>query len=170
MVPCVAFRLRVGDMPGLTIPTRVGGLHDPDLKILSRVPYDEKMGRLTLRIIALKRGPFVSSYKLLPCMVDMLSTAFDAIWNEVEQHPKLHNNEFTCSENGLTLTVLSKEAPSKEMEYSDLVYLARMLLNFQQVYMLPGITFHYVEDGQVTGTGEIAWNQAASSIQSLEQA
>ena len=55
------------------------------------------------------------------------------------------------------------------MEYSDLVTLARIVLNFQQVYRLPGITFDYLEDGLKTGTGEIDWNYAASSNQSLEQ-
>ena len=102
-------------------------------------------------------------------MVDALSTAFDAIWNVVEQHPRIENNEFTCSDNGLTLRVRSNKPPLKSMEYSDLVYLAKMLLNFQQVYRLPGITFDYLEDGQKTGTGEIIWNYAASSIPSLEQ-
>ena len=102
-------------------------------------------------------------------MVDILSTSFNAIWNVAEQHPQLENDEFKCSENGLTLTVQSQKPPLKGMEYSDLVYLARMLLNFQQVYRLPGIKFEYMEDGRRTGTGEIDWNRAASSIQSLEQ-
>lgn len=119
--------------------------------------------------MTMKAGPFISSYNILPCMVEMLGTSFDAIWN-VEQHSQLHNDQFRCSENGLTLMVLSKKPPLKGMEYSDLVYLARMLLNFQQEYRVPGITFQYLEDGQITGTGEIAWNYAASSVQSLEQA
>ncbi len=67
-----------------------------------------------------------------------------------------------CSENGLTLAVLSKQPPLKSMEYSDLVMLGKMLLNFQQVYRLPGIAFGYLEDGQMTGTGEISWNRAES--------
>ena len=143
---------------------------DPKLKILSKVPYDEKMDGLTLRITALKGGPFISSFKLLPCMVETLSTAFNAIWNVIEQHPQLQDNEFVCSENGLTLQVRASKPPLKTMEYSDLVYLARLLLNFQQVYMLPGITFDYLEDGIKTGTGDIGWNRAGSSLQSLEQA
>ncbi len=95
-------------------------------------------------------------------MMDMVSTAFDAIWNEVDQHPKLHDDRFMCSENELTLMVLSKKPPLKSMEYSDLVMLGKLLLNFQQVYMLPGITFSYLEDGQMTGEGEISWNHAGS--------
>lgn len=102
-------------------------------------------------------------------MVDVLNTAFDAIWNVADQHLHIYNNEFTCSENGLTLRVLSNKPPLQSMEYSDLVYLAKCLLNFQQVYRLPGITFDYLEDGKKTGTGELKWNRAASSIQSLEQ-
>ena len=102
-------------------------------------------------------------------MVDMLSTAFNAIWNVAEQHPNLNDNQFRCSENGLTIMVLSQKPPLKSMEYSDLVTLARMLLNFQQVYKLPGIAFDYLEDGQITGAGEIAWNHAASPKQSLEE-
>ena len=133
------------------------------------MPYDEKIGGLNLRITKLKSGPFISSYNILPCLVEMLSTAFNAIWNEVEQHPILDNHQFKCSENGLTLSVLSNKPPLKSMEYSDLVYLAKLLLNFQQVYRLPSITFDYLEDGQKTGTGAIAWNRAASSTQSLEQ-
>lgn len=96
-------------------------------------------------------------------MVDMLSTSFNAIWNVVEQHPQLENNQFRCSENGLTMNVLSRKPPLKTMEYSDLVTLARMLLNFQQVYRLPGIAFEYLEDGRKTGTGEIDWNYAVTS-------
>lgn len=99
----------------------------------------------------------------------MLSTAFDAIWNVEEQHPQLDDDQFRCFENGLTMIVLSHKPPLKSMEYSDLVTLARMFLNFQQVYRLPGIAFDYLEDGQITGTGEIDWNYAASSNQSLEQ-
>lgn len=148
---------------------RLAGPADPDLKILSKVPYDETIGGLTLRVTSLKRGSFISSFNLLPCMVNMLSTAFNAIWNEVEQHPQLDDGQFTCSENGLTLTVVSQKPPLKSMEYSDLVTLARMLLNFQQVYRLPGITFDYLEDGQKTGSGDIGWNYAASINQSLEQ-
>ena len=102
-------------------------------------------------------------------MIDMLSTAFDAIWNVAEQHPQLVNGQFRCSENGLSVSVWSKKAPLKGMEYSDLVSLARMLLNFQQVYRLPGITFVYLADGQITGSGEIEWNYAAGANQSLAQ-
>ena len=133
------------------------------------MPYEEKIGRLTLRITKLKPGPFISSYKILPCLVDMISTAFNAIWMEIDQHRQLHNNEFTCSENGLTLNLLSNKPPLKSMEYSDLVYLSRQLMNFQQVYRLPVIEFEYIEDGQKTGTGEINWDSAASSTQTLEQ-
>lgn len=147
----------------------IAGPADPDLKILSRVPYDETIGGLTLRITALKGGRFISSYNLLPCMVDMLSTSFNAIWNVAEQHPQLDDNEFRCSEHGLTMMVLSHKPPLKSMEYSDLVTLAIMFLNFQQAYRLPGIAFDYLEDGQITGTGEIGWNHAANLNQSLEQ-
>lgn len=134
-----------------------------------RLPYDEKIGGLTLRIMTQQAGPFISSYNILPCMIDMLSTAFDAIWNVAEQHPQLVDGRFRCSENGLSVSVWSKKAPLKGMEYSDLVSLARMLLNFQQVYRLPGITFVYLADGQITGTGKIEWNYAAGANQSLAQ-
>ena len=65
--------------------------------------------------------------------------------------------------------VLSQKPPLKSMEYSDLVTLATLLLNFQQVYRLPGIAFDYLEDGRKTGTGYIEWNYAASSNQSLDE-
>lgn len=172
MVPCAFLPLLFSELREAVktdTSIRAAGPADPPLKILARVPYDEKMGGLTLRITKLKRGPFISSYNLLPCMVETLSTAFNAIWNEVEQHPQLHDNEFRCSENRLTLQVLSHKPPLKSMEYSDLVYLAKMLLNFQQVYMLPAIEFDYLEDGQKTGTGDLNWNYAASSVQSFEQ-
>ena len=149
---------------------RITGAADPHRKILSKVPYDEKVGGLTLRITSLKGGPFISSFNLLPCMVDTLSTSFNAIWNVPEQHPNLEDNRYWCSENSLTLNVLSHKPPLKAMEYSDLVMLARMLLNFQQVYMLPGIDFQYLQDGQVTGTGFLNHNQAANDLnQSLQQ-
>ncbi len=67
------------------------------------------------------------------------------------------------------IMVLSQKPPLKSMEYSDLVTLARMLLNFQQVYRLLGIEFDYLEDGQKTGTGYIEWNHAATSNQSLDE-
>ena len=81
-----------------------------------------------------------------------------------EQHPNLDNNRYWCSENSLTLNVLSHKPPLKAMEYSDLVMLGTMLLNFQQVYMLPGIEFQYLTDGQVTGTGFLIYNQAANDL------
>ena len=142
---------------------------DPSLKILSKVPYDEKIGGVTLRITKLRPGPFISTYTIIPCMVMMISTAFNAIWNEVEQHPQLQDNRYTCSENRVTLKVLSKKRPLKSMEYSDLVYLSRLLLNFQQAYRLPVITFEYLEDGVTTGVGGIYWDSDETSTQDLEQ-
>ena len=102
-------------------------------------------------------------------MVDMLSTGFNAIWKVQEQHPTLYDDRYECTENRVTIKVLSNKAPLNRMEYSDLITLARMLLNFQQVYRLPGIKFKYLEDGQITGVGEVAWNYAASSNQDLAQ-
>ena len=67
------------------------------------------------------------------------------------------------------MQVLSHKPPLESMEYSDLVALVRLLLNFQQAYKLPGISFDYLQDGQKTGTGEIDWNYAADSSQSLEE-
>ena len=153
------------------IPTiRTVGSADPKLKILSKVPYDEKIGRLTLRITALRSGPFISSWKLLPCMVEMLTTAFNAVWMVPDQHPTLQDDKFVCSENGLTLTVLSNPPPLMNMEYGDLVDLARLLLNFQQAYLLPGISFDFLEGGHQTGSGNLDWNRAEGSLPSLEQA
>ena len=102
-------------------------------------------------------------------MIMMISTAFNAIWNEVEQHSQLQDNRYECSENGVTLKVLSNKPPLKSMEYSDLVTLSRLLLNFQQAYRLPVITFEYLEDGVTTGVGGIYWDSAPSSTQNLEQ-
>ena len=102
-------------------------------------------------------------------MIMMISTAFNAIWNEVEQHPQLQHNRYDCSDNGVTLKVIANKPPLKSMEYSDLVYLSRLLLNFQQAYRLPVITFEYIEDRVVTGVGGIYWDSAPSSTQSLEQ-
>ena len=102
-------------------------------------------------------------------MVDILTTSFDAIWKTADQHPNIDGDQFWCSENSLTIMVLSQKPPLKSMEYSDLVTLAVMLLNFQQTYTLPGIAFDYLEDGQKTGTGYIEWNYAASSNQSLDE-
>ena len=171
MVHCASFHFLLSDFKEI-IKTdtliRAAGPADPNLKVLSKVPYDEKMGGLTLRITKLKSGPFISSYNLLPCMVETLSTAFNAIWNEIEQHPQLHDDQFRCSENGLMLQILSHKPQLKSLEYSDLVYLTKMLLNFQQVYRLPGIEFDYFVDGQKRGTGGISWNYE-SSVQSLEQ-
>ena len=96
----------------------------------------------------------------------MLTTSFDAIWNVAEQHLQLDDNQFRCSENGLTVTIVSQKPPLKSMEYSDLVTLANMFLSFQQAYRLPGIAFEYLKDGQIAGTGEIVWNYAASLNQS----
>ncbi|KAM0800925.1 hypothetical protein BDR22DRAFT_221326 [Usnea florida] len=163
---CVMFPLSSCRMRTLKtdILPRLTGTADPTRKILSKVPYDEKIGGLTLRITSLKVGPFISSFNLLPCMVDMLRTSFDAIWMRPDQHPNLDDNRYWCSENSLTLNVLSHNPPLKAMEYSDLVMLGTMLLNFQQVYMLPGIEFQYLTDGQVTGTGFLAHNQATNDL------
>ena len=143
---------------------RITGPADPSRKILSKVPYDEKLGGLTLRITSLKGGPFISSFNLLPCMVDMLRSSFDAIWLAPDQQMNLHDNRYWCSENSLTLNILAHKPPLKTMEYSDLVVLATMLLNFQQGYMLPGIEFLYLENGQVKGTGSLSYNQAANEL------
>ena len=148
---------------------RRAGPADPNLKILSKVPYDEKIGRITLRITKLRPGPFISSYTIIPCMIMMIATAFNAVWNEIDQHPHLQGNRYECSDNGVTLKVVSNKLPLKSMEYSDLVYLSRLLLNFQQAYRLPVITFEYMEDGVTTGAGGIYWDSAPISTQDLEQ-
>ena len=77
---------------------------------------------------------------------------------------KIRDGRYLCSENGVTLNVLSHKPPLNAMEYSDLVMLATMLLNFQQGYMLPGIEFQFLEDGQITGTGSLSYNQAANDL------
>ena len=76
----------------------------------------------------------------------------------------LRDNCYLCTENGVTLSLVSHKPPLKAMEYSDLVMLATLLLSFQQGYMLPGIEFQFLEDGQVTGTGSLSYNQAANSL------
>ena len=83
----------------------------------------------------------------------------------MDQHPQLQDNRYECSDNGISLKVLS----IKSMGYSDLVYLSRLLLNFQQAYRLPVMTFDYLEDGVRTGVGRIYWDSAPSSTQDLEQ-
>lgn len=175
VLPCFAKSGRRSNPPALdniSLPSTFPGVNtslvtgpaDPTRKILSKVPYDEKIGGLTLRITALKGGPFISSFNLLPCLVDMLRTSFDAIWLAPDQQMNLHDNRYLCSENRLTLNVVSLKLPLKGMEYSDLVMLATMLLNFQQVYMLPGIEFQYMAAGQVTGTGYLSYNQAKNDL------
>lgn len=102
-------------------------------------------------------------------MVDMVGTSFDAVWDEADQHARLVDDRFWCSENGLTLQVLAQKPPLKGMQYSDLVTLARLLLNFQQAYRLPAIGFQYLEAGQILGTGDLDWNYAANASPGLEQ-
>ena len=148
---------------------RSAGPADPNLKILAKVPYDEKIGGITLRVTKIRPGPFISTYTIIPCMIMMIATAFNAIWNEVEQHPQLQHNSYECSDNGVTLKVLSNKPPLRSMEYSDLVTLSRLLLNFQQAYRLPVITFEYFEDKVRTGAGGIYWDSAPISTQDLEQ-
>ena len=102
-------------------------------------------------------------------MIMMISTAFNAVWLAMDQHPQLQDDRYDCSDNGVTIKVLAKKPPLKSMEYSDLVTLSRLLLNFQQAYRLPAITFEYLEERAVLGAGEIYWDSAPSSPQNLEQ-
>lgn len=57
---------------------------------------------------------------MLPCMVDLATTGFEAIWDEVDQHPTLKGNTYTCFHKAFRMTIVSEKsvASYRTMEYS----------------------------------------------------
>ena len=114
--------------------------------------------------------PFVSSYNLLPCMVEMLTTAFDGVSPQAGNsgtHPNYEHQQFVCQQNGLELKLVGKQN-TPPLEYSDLVRLARLVLLFQQRYRMPGIGFDYLDGGRSRGQGNarmmFAGNETTSDV------
>ena len=96
-------------------------------------------------------SPFVSSYNVLPCIVEMLATAFESV---SAGNQKLPHNQFVCQRNGLELKLVGNQI-SPPLVYSDLVRLARLVLKFQQRYKMSGIEFFYLDGRRIQGNGNL---------------
>ncbi len=149
-------------LPPILIPNRNASLTDPALPIAT-LPYEVLLNdglNTKLRVISYT-APHVQSFDLLPCLVDMMSTAFAEVRNSQDPHARLLHNDYSCSENsfGLKLTGNQITVP---LEYWDLISLAKMLVMFQQKYTMPGLQFEYWFKGHMLGQG-YAWMQFVES-------
>ncbi|MCJ1452907.1 hypothetical protein MMC28_003252 [Mycoblastus sanguinarius] len=129
------------------------------------LPYDVDIGQSTMRITAY-RSPHVPSHGLLPCLVSMLTTSFDATWEQNDKTTNLEDGLFLCQNGALELKVGADQAqpPDRDMQYSDLVILANLMMSFQQRFIMPGLVFKYLIGGQVIGNG-LLWLIPGSSTQ-----
>ena len=82
----------------------------------------------------------------------MLNSAFNAVWQQDDQHPKLDSNKYECEKGGLDFRIDGTQA-SMPIEFPDLAALANMIFYFQQTFVTPGLTFEYWFKGRVIGTG-----------------
>ncbi|KAL6716816.1 hypothetical protein ACLMJK_004728 [Lecanora helva] len=126
-----------------------------------RVPYDVDYDADNSLRITRYSGPHVSSDSLFPCTVDMLNSAFNAVYQKANQAPKLPNNEYTCNKNGLDLQ-LKGTSGIVLLDYPDLNKVANMIFYFQQHFVMPGLTFEYYYKGQVVGRGVVKMLLAAA--------
>lgn len=122
------------------------------------LPHDEKVGSTTLRIVAYS-SPFISSYNVLPCLVDMLRTSFNALWDDMEEDRDIQNNQYDCQLNSVQLKVQGTQVETF-LQYDDLVTLASAILQFQQRFTMPGFKFQYMIGGKIYGTGQVLGLQA----------
>ena len=81
----------------------------------------------------------------------MLAAAFEGV---SAGNQKLPHNEFVCQRNGLELKLVGYQI-TPPLEYSDLVRLARLVLNLQQRYKMPGIDFYYLDGRRIQGHGHV---------------
>ena len=147
-------------------------LSDPALPIAA-LPYEVPLNDgldTKLRIISYY-APHVQSFDLLPCLVNMMTTAFNNVYENPNPHAKLLQNQYTCSANSFGLQITGNQIMTPPLEYSDLISLARMLLLFQQTHTMPGLRFEYWLKGQMRGQGH-AWMlfvQGSNGSESLGQ-
>lgn len=89
----------------------------------------------------------------------MLAAAFE---NASAGNQKLPRNQFVCQQNGLELKLVGNQI-TPPLEYSDLVRLARLVLEFQQRYKMPGIEFYYLDGRRIQGWGYVYMLLAGNS-------
>lgn len=94
----------------------------------------------------------------------MVTTAFDGVAAEKR---KLPNNEFVCQRNGLQLRLVGNQI-TPPLEYGDLVRFAKLVLSFQQKYLMPGIGLNYLDGRRIRGQGHVymlfAGNSTVSGV------
>ena len=103
-----------------------------------------------MRVISY-RSPHVPSQGIVPYLVSMLTTSFGATWQQNDKHTSLEDRFFLCQYRALELKIGRHETqpPNQDMQYSDLVILANIILKFQQQFTMPGLVFSYLVGGQV---------------------
>lgn len=75
-----------------------------------------------------------------------------------------------CGHNGLNVFVESTQVTAR-MEYTDLVVLGNAITAFQQLYVMPGVEFEYLEGGKVIGKGHIKMQfEGSANVKGTDQA
>ena len=122
-------------------------------KIPPRLPYDipkdipSNLG--TVRITNYN-SPHISSFHIIPSLVDMLSFAFNA---EQMGRTQLSGSGYKYQNEKSALELNVENTVQGPMEYSDLLVLAKSIVSFQQAYIVPGLTFEFWEGEKRTGRG-----------------
>ena len=139
---------------------RVASITQTDNKSLDalplppRIPYDVTLNGNTMRITAYRKG-FLAGPNFVACLIQMLTTSFDATWRMSDQYTELEDNFFICQEGSLELKVGAINDAYRHMYYSDLITLGNMMGKFQKQYTTPSLEFDYLVGIHLIGNGRV---------------
>ena len=133
-----------------------------------RIPYDIEYDDDNCLRITSYTSPHISADSLLPCMMDMTTKAFNAVWKQKDPHPAIDNNQYVCLKNNFELIIKSHQ-PTAPIEYPDLILVANMILYFQQTFIMPGINFDYYFKGSQIGQGSAKVQKTTNTAQTVAQ-
>ena len=135
-------------------------------KVPPRVPYNIDLDADNRLKITKYHSPHLSTEGLLHCVIDMMNTAFSAVWKQENQHPLLENHKYYCAHQGVLL-IIEGDQVTAPLEYSDLVVLGNLLLQYQQQFITPGISFELVMKGVHIAHGYVLVPLVSNTTQSL---
>ena len=141
---------------------------DPSLPVPPYPPFQITIiGASSLLDITSVTGSFVSSYNLLPCLVKMLSDAFDAVWNKPDQSPELNSGYYLCQASTVKIYIATTNLRSP-LTFPDLVALVNLIEAFQHNYALPEFRFQFLTNSVKRGGGYLSIEDVSQSTTESE--
>ncbi len=148
--------------------TRIPPPSDPPLPVPPYPPFRITInGAPSLLNITSTTESFVSSYNLLPCLVSMLSDAFDAIWNKRDQSPELNAGYYFCQASTVRIYIATTNL-RRPLRFPDLVDFANLIEAFQHDYALPEFRFQFLTNSVQRGYGYLRIVNVSSSTMESE--